>query len=135
YGAIGLFLSYFVYAWCNYLALDDKTAKSLGFNVNIARYVIAAIAVLLASIATSIAGMFAFAGLIVLHIVRSFLGTHYKLLITFSALIVALLILATDTLGMTIVSPNEIPASVIVSLLGGPFLIILLIKSDRVYGS
>jgi len=135
YGAIGLFLSYFVYAWCNYLALDDKTAKSLGFNVNIARFVIAAIAVLLASIATSIAGMFAFAGLIVPHIGRSLVGTDYKLLIPFSALIGALLILAADTLGRTIVSPNEIPASVIVSLIGGPFLIILLRKSDRVYGS
>src|SRR5699024_3185897 len=49
YGSIGLFLSFFVYSWCNYLALNDKTAKSLGLNVNVARFVISGIAVLLAS--------------------------------------------------------------------------------------
>ena len=135
YGSIGLFLSFFVYAWCNYLALNDKTAKSLGLNVNVARFVISVIAVLLASVATSIAGVFAFVGLIVPHIGRSLIGTDYKLLIPFSALMGALLILIADTLGRTIVSPSEVPASVIVALIGGPFLIFLLRKSDRVYGS
>jgi len=135
YGSIGLFLSFFVYSWCNYLALNDKTAKSLGLNVNVARFVISGIAVLLASVATSIAGVFAFVGLIVPHIGRSLVGTDYKLLIPFSALMGALLILTADTLGRTIVSPSEVPASVIVALIGGPFLIFLLRKSDRIYGS
>lgn len=135
YGSIGLFLSFFVYSWCNYLALNDKTAKSLGLNVNVARFVISGIAVLLASVATSIAGVFAFVGLIVPHIGRSLVGTDYKLLIPFSALMGALLILTADTLGRTMISPSEVPASVIVALIGGPFLIFLLRKSDRVYGS
>src|SRR5699024_5188107 len=135
YGSIGLFLSFFVYSCCNYLALNDKTAKSLGLNVNVARFVISGIAVLLASVATSIAGVFAFVGLIVPHIGRSLVGTDYKLLIPFSALMGALLILTADTLGRTMISPSEVPASVIVALIGGPFLIFLLRKSDRVYGS
>lgn len=135
YGSIGLFLSFFVYSWCNYLALNDKTTKSLGLNVNVARFVISGIAVLLASVATSIAGVFAFVGLIVPHIGRSLVGTDYKLLIPFSALMGALLILTADTLGRTMISPSEVPASVIVALIGGPFLIFLLRKSDRVYGS
>src|SRR5699024_10384412 len=56
YGSIGLILALFVYGWCNYLALEDKTAKNLGLNVKLARFVISAIAVLLASVATAIAG-------------------------------------------------------------------------------
>ena len=135
YGSIGLILALFVYGWCNYLALEDKTAKNLGLNVNLARFVISAIAVLLASVATAIAGMFAFVGLIVPHIGRVLVGTDHKLLIPFSALLGALLILIADTLGRTLIAPNEIPASIIVALIGGPFLIFLLRKSDRIYGN
>lgn len=135
YGSIGLVLALFVYGWCNYLALEDKTAKNLGLNVNLARFVISAIAVLLASVATAIAGMFAFVGLIVPHIGRVLVGTDHRLLIPFSALLGAWLILIADTFGRTLISPNEIPASIIVALIGGPFLIFLLRKSDRIYGN
>ncbi|MFJ7936655.1 FecCD family ABC transporter permease [Sporosarcina sp. NPDC096371] len=134
YGTIGLLLSFGVYAWCNYLALEDRTAKNLGVNVNLARFVISLIAVLLASVATSVAGLFAFVGLLVPHIGRSLVGTDHKVLIPFSALAGALLILTADTLGRTILAPNEIPASIIMAVIGGPFLIFLLRKSDRIYG-
>lgn len=134
YGTIGLVLSFGVYAWCNYLALEDRTAKNLGVNVNLARFVISLVAVLLASIATSVAGMFAFVGLLIPHIGRSLVGTDHKVLIPFSALAGALLILTADTLGRTIIAPNEIPASIIMAVIGGPFLIFLLRKSDRIYG-
>ncbi|WP_318617265.1 iron ABC transporter permease [Sporosarcina sp. YIM B06819] len=134
YGTIGLLLSFGVYAWCNYLALEDRTAKNLGVNVNLARFAISLIAVLLASVATSVAGLFAFVGLLIPHIGRSLVGTDHKVLIPFSALAGALLILTADTLGRTIIAPNELPASIIMAVIGGPFLIFLLRKSDRIYG-
>ena len=134
YGTIGLVLAFVVYSWCNYLALDDKTAKNLGVNVNLARLVISLVAVLLASVATAVAGLFAFVGLLIPHIGRSLVGTDHKVLIPFSALAGALLILTADTLGRTIIAPNEIPASIIMAVIGGPFLIFLLRKSDRIYG-
>ena len=134
YGSIGLLLSFFVYRWCNYLSLEDRTAKSLGVNVNLSRFVISIIAVLLASIATTVAGMFAFVGLLVPHIGRTLVGNDHKVLIPFSALAGALLILLADTLGRTLIAPNEIPASIIMAVIGGPFLIFLLRKSDRIYG-
>jgi iron complex transport system permease protein len=135
YGSIGLILAIIVFSWCNYLALEDKTAKSLGFNVNVARIVISAIAILLASIATATAGVFLFVGLLVPHIGRSLVGTDHKVLIPFAGLLGGLLILLSDTLGRIIIAPNEIPASIIMALIGGPFLILLLRKSDRIYGN
>jgi len=93
------------------------------------------LAVLLASIATAIAGMFTFVGLLIPHIGRSLVGTDHKVLIPFSALLGALLILVADTLGRIVLAPMEIPASVIVAIIGGPFLIFLLRKSDRIYGN
>ena len=53
YSAVGLVLSLLVCSKCNLLALEDKTARSLGVNVNGARLLISAIAVLLASISTA----------------------------------------------------------------------------------
>ncbi|WP_101934217.1 FecCD family ABC transporter permease [Virgibacillus dokdonensis] len=135
YGTIGLIFACLVFAWCNYLALEDKTVKSLGLNVNIARFVISSIAVLLAGIATATAGLFLFVGLLVPHIGRILVGTDHKVLIPFSALLGSLLILLSDTLGRIIIAPNEIPASIIMALIGGPFLIFLLRKSDRIYGT
>ena len=41
---------------------------------------------------------------------------------------VRLLILVADTIGRTIVAPLEIPASTIMAIIGGPFLIFLLRK-------
>jgi iron complex transport system permease protein len=135
YGSIGLILAFLVYAWCNHLGLKDKTLKNLGFNVNRARFIISVIAVLLASIATAIAGMFAFVGLLIPHIGRTLVGNDHKLLIPFSALAGALLIVVADTLGRTIADPIEIPASIIMAIIGGPFLIFMLRKSDRIYGN
>lgn len=135
YGAIGLILAYLLFSWCNHLALKDKTLHNLGFPVNRARFFIAIVAVLLASIATAVAGMFTFVGLLIPHIGRTLVGTNHKVLIPFSALAGGLLILIADTLGRTLLAPIEIPASIIMAVIGGPFLIFVLRKSEKIYGS
>src|SRR5690625_2363173 len=135
YGLIGLVLAFLLFSWCNHLGLEDKTLQNLGFQTNRARFVISIVAVLLASVATAIAGMFTFVGLLIPHIGRSLVGTNHKVLIPFSAIIGALLILLADTLGRTVMAPIEIPASVLIAVIGGPFLIFLLRKSERIYGN
>ncbi len=135
YGSIGLVLAFIFFTYANHLGLRDQTLKSLGFRVNRARFILSILAVLLASIATAVAGMFTFVGLLIPHIGRSLVGTDHKVLIPFSALAGALLILVADTLGRTIMAPMEIPASIIMAIIGGPFLIFLLRKSDRIYGN
>lgn len=134
YGSVGLLIAFALYAWANHLSLSDETLHNLGFRVNRARFIISVVAVLLASIATAIAGMFTFVGLLIPHIGRSLVGSDHKLLIPFSTLAGALLILIADTIGRTVLAPIEIPASIIMAIIGGPFLIFLLRKSDRIYG-
>ncbi|MDP7977348.1 FecCD family ABC transporter permease [Bacillus sp. WLY-B-L8] len=135
YGSIGLILALFLGAWCNLLSLQDKTAKNLGLHVTRVRLIISVIAVLLAAVSTAIAGVIAFVGLLIPHISRQFVGSDHKVLIPFSALAGALLILSADTIGRMIVPPNEIPAATIMAIIGGPFLIFLLRKSDRIHGN
>lgn len=128
YGTIGLVAAFALYSWCNLLVLQDKTAKSLGFNVARARLIIAAVAVLLSAVSVVVAGVISFVGLLVPHIARRLVGHDHRILIPFTALAGALLILVADTIGRTIVAPTEIPASTIMAIIGGPFLIFLLRK-------
>ena len=128
YGTIGLVLAFMFYGWCNVLVLSDKTAKSIGFNVTAARLLIAAVAVLLAASSVVVAGVIAFVGILVPHIARRLVGYDHKVLIPFTALLGAFIILLADTLGRTLFAPMEIPASTIMAIIGGPFLIFLLRK-------
>jgi iron complex transport system permease protein len=128
YGSIGLILAFVLYAWCNVLVLSDKTAKSIGFNVTGARIFIAVVAVMLAASSVVVAGVISFVGILVPHIARRLVGYDHKVLIPFTALLGAFIILLADTLGRTMFAPMEIPASTIMAIIGGPFLIFLLRK-------
>ena len=131
YVIIGLVLALIMTKMCNLLALEDKTARSLGINVNAMRIVISLIAVLLASISTAVAGVISFLGLIVPHIGRILVGSDHKALVPFSALFGAFTFLLADTIGRTIAAPYEVSASIIMSVVGGPFFIILLRRSKK----
>ncbi|MCR8657279.1 FecCD family ABC transporter permease [Paenibacillus endoradicis] len=135
YGSIGLLIALLLSTWCNMLSLQDRTASNLGLRVMRARVIISFVAVLLASIATAIGGLIAFVGLLVPHIARQMVGTDHKILIPFCAILGGLLILLADTIGRTIIAPMEIPASVIMTIIGGPFLIFMLMRGDRVNGN
>lgn len=111
---------------CNLMALDDKTARGIGVNVDKLRIVISLIAVLLASISTAIVGMVSFVGLLVPHIARTFVGSNHKVLIPYSILLGAFVFLTADTLGRSVMPPYEIGASVIMAVVGGAFFILLL---------
>lgn len=135
YVIVGLAASLFWAGRCNLLMLEDKTVRGLGVNVDHMRILISFIAVLLASICTAIVGIIAFMGLIVPHIARLLVGSEHKILIPFSMVLGAVLLLFTDTLGRTIAAPYEISASILMSVFGGPFFILLLRKSGKTYGS
>ena len=133
YVVIGLVLAMIFTKTCNLLSLEDKAARSLGIDVNKMRIIISMIAVLLASISTAVAGVISFLGLIVPHIGRILVGSDHKALVPFSALFGAFTFLLADTIGRTIAAPFEVPAAVIMSVVGGPFFIILLRRSGK-YG-
>lgn len=134
YTVIGLASSLFVLGRCNLLALEDKTARSIGVNVTRTRIIVSVIAVLLASISTAVIGPISFLGLIVPHIARLLVGSNHKVLVPYSIVLGAFMLLCADTLGRTIAAPYEISASVIMSVIGGPFFIILLRRSKKNYG-
>ena len=85
----------------------------------------------MASISTAVAGAVSFLGLIVPHIGRILVGSDHRVLVPFSMLFGAFTFLLADTIGRTIASPYEVSASIIMSVVGGPFFILLLRRSRK----
>ncbi|MDR1953549.1 MAG: iron ABC transporter permease, partial [Clostridiales Family XIII bacterium] len=135
YAAVGLVLALFLFRQCDLLMLEDKTAHSLGVDVNKSRMVISFAAVLLASSATAIVGVIGFLGLIAPHIARILVGSGHKALIPFSMMLGAFILLLADTLGRTVAEPYEIPGGVLMAVIGGPFFVFLLKRGGKRYGS
>ena len=134
YAVIGLILSLLVTRYCNLLSLEDKTVRSLGVNVTAIRLIISFVACLLASISTAVIGPISFLGLIVPHIARLLVGSNHKVLMPYTMILGAFTFLLADTIGRTICYPYEINATVIMSVVGGPFFVFLLRRSDRKHG-
>lgn len=134
YAAVGLVLALLAAKRCDLLALEDKTARSLGIDVNKNRLAISAVAVLLASISTAVIGPISFLGLVVPHIARLLVGTAHRVLIPYSIVLGAFCLLLADTIGRTVAAPYEISAAVIMSIVGGPVFILLLRKARANYG-
>ncbi len=135
YVGIFLFISLFTMKACNLLNLEDKTARSLGVNVNRDRFLVALIAIILASITTAVVGVVGFIGLLVPHIGRLLVGGDHKFLLPYSVILGSTILLLSDTMGRVVAYPFEIQAAVIMSIIGGPFFIILLKAGGKDYGN
>lgn len=135
YAGIGLVLSFLCIKSANTLQLGDEMAKSLGVKVNLARVCLSAVSAFLAAATVSVAGMIGFVGLVVPHISRLLVGSDYKAMLPTSVLLGAVVLLAADTIGRTIVPGMEIPVGIVMSVTGGPFFLYMLRKKGKVSGN
>ncbi|MBQ8160326.1 MAG: iron ABC transporter permease [Clostridia bacterium] len=135
YAGIGLILAFLCIKGANTLQLGDEMAKSLGVNVSVTRVLLSAVSAFLAASTVSVAGMIGFVGLVVPHISRLLVGSDYKEMLPTSMLMGAVVLLAADTVGRTIVPGMEIPVGIVMSVTGGPFFLYMLRKRGRVYGN
>ncbi len=124
----GSFLSFFTGRKMNLLELGDDTASSLGLAVERNRCLLLLLASLLAAAGVSAAGLLGFAGLIAPHMVRMLIGPDHRFLLPGSALTGAVLVLLCDCAVRLIASPSELPAGLLLALLGPPFFLLILRK-------
>ncbi len=117
----------------NTLALGDEYAEQLGIRVEFARIGIVLVGSLLTAIAVSLGGLISFAGLIVPHVTRLWLGPDHVRLLPVTALAGAIFLVVTDTAARTLFAPMEVPVGVVMVFVGGPFFLYLLRKSKREY--
>ncbi|RDY67699.1 iron ABC transporter permease [Halobacillus trueperi] len=114
----------------NVLSLGDQLATGLGTRVERERRILLLVAVGLAGASVAVAGSIAFLGLVAPHLTRRLIGPKHELLIPSSALIGALLLLTADMIGRNLLAPSEIPVGIVVSALGAPYFIYLLMKTN-----
>lgn len=110
------------------LALGPETAQSLGLSVRPTRLLFLTLAAALSGAAVSFCGLVGFVGLLVPHGVRSVVGEESRPLILCSALGGAALMTLCDLVARTVVAPFELPVGTILSILGGPFFLWLLVR-------
>lgn len=128
------FLYFFHRRWdYNTLLLGDDTAKSLGIEVQRIRLEGMIISSLLTATCVSFTGIIGFVGLVAPHMVRLIIGGDYRFLIPSSTLLGALILLASDTVGRSVISPVIIPVGIVTSMLGAPMFIYLLLKGGSRY--
>lgn len=108
----------------------EKSAASLGVEVSRLRILVLISGALAVSCGVCAGGTIGFVGLIAPHIVRKILGPKSKILIPFSMLLGAILLLLSDIFARTIIAPAELPAGIITSILGVPFFLTLCLKKD-----
>ncbi|KUK41691.1 MAG: ABC-type transporter, integral membrane subunit [Clostridia bacterium 62_21] len=129
----GTALLYFMANRWNYNALDggEETAKGLGVDVERIRLTGMFMASLVTAVTVSFLGIIGFIGLVGPHIMRRVLGVDHRFLIPASSVMGGLLLLASDTLARTIISPVVLPVGAITSFMGAPLFLYLL---SRGYG-
>lgn len=110
----------------NAFSLGDDVAASLGVAVERQRLFLLGTATILTSACVAVGGHIGFLGLAAPHLARRLVGQHHGVLFPAAALCGAILLVLADGLGRHILAPVEIPAGVLVGILGGGYFLYLL---------
>lgn len=107
-------------------AFGETSARSLGINVERARWSLLVVAALITAMTVAFVGPIGFVGLTVPHLVRLATGPGHRTLLPLSALAGAALLLGADTLARVLRPGSEIPIGVVTAVIGAPVLVFLL---------
>ncbi len=116
------------------LSLGERNARQLGVDVEGVRIIVILLVALLTAAAVAFAGIIAFVGLIVPHIVRMALGPSHRALIGVSVIGGAALMVWADLFTRTLVDGADLPIGMLTALVGGPFFFALLFQQRRKSG-
>lgn len=101
-------------------SLGEEATIGLGVNLEKERVILLSIAVAIAGVSVSVSGGIGFIGLLAPHLARQLVGSRHRYLLPLSALIGSSLLIVADTLGRVVISPAEMPAGILVSIIGAP---------------
>lgn len=125
---ISLFVVFTLHNELDLMNLGEDMAQGLGLSVKKMRTIFLVIAALLAGASVSFAGLLGFVGLIIPHMMRKFVGSESKKLLPLCALGGAAFVTICDLIARTALAPYEVPVGILMSFIGGPFFIWLLLK-------
>ena len=113
----------------------DELTQTLGINPSFVKAVSGVIAVVVTAATISFTGVIGFIGLVGPHIARLLIGGDHRYLIPFSLIVGSILIVIADTIGRMILSPVIIPVGIVISFIGVPLFVNLIItRRTRYFG-
>ncbi|GLY06551.1 iron ABC transporter permease [Actinoplanes sp. NBRC 101535] len=111
------------------LSIDEDTPQIFGVRREHTRLVLLAIAATAAAVSVIAVGVVGFVGLVAPHLARALVGVRHARIIPVAMLLGALLVGVADTLGRTVIAPSQVPAGLMMALLGAPYFVWLLHRS------
>jgi iron complex transport system permease protein len=118
----------------NLMLLGDESALTLGTDLHIYRQIYLLVSSLIVGFVVYAAGMVGFVGLVVPHVIRMLVGTDHKKLIPVAALTGAIFLVVADGLCRVIIPRTELPIGILISLIGAPCFVYLMIKKTYGFG-
>ena len=118
----------------NLMLLGDESALTLGTDLHIYRQIYLLVSSLIVGFVVYSAGMIGFVGLVVPHVIRMLVGTDHKKLIPVSAMTGAVFLVIADGLCRVIIPRTELPIGILISLIGAPCFVYLMIKKTYGFG-
>jgi ABC-type Fe3+-siderophore transport system permease subunit len=111
------------------LAVDDDTPRVLGVRLERLRLLVLVAAALLASTAVSAVGVVGFVGLVAPHAARALVSGRHLYVVPVAVLLGSVLLSLADTVGRSVLAPAQVPAGLVVALIGAPYFLYLLYRS------
>ncbi len=115
------------------LALGDDLARSLGVTLARVRLTGVVGVGLLTAAGVAACGPIAFLGLVSAQLARSLVGNRHRWTLPLSGLLGATVLVLADVLGRVVAGASELPAGVVLSLLGGPLFVVLVARGRSVW--
>lgn len=115
----------------NVLSVSESMARHVGVRTGLAVPMLFVVATIMAAVSVSLAGVIAFVGMIVPHIVKSLYGHDHRLTLPMSALCGAIFMMLCDVVARVIIYPQEIPVGVMCGIVGGVMFIYLIMQKER----
>lgn len=129
--ALGIVLVLVLGPGIDLFLLGDETAQGLGLPVKRWRFLCILASTLLAASAVSLCGLLSFVGMIIPNFVRMVSGNHFRKQATLCALYGPAFLLLCDLMARQLFYPYELPAGLILSLIGVPFFITVLVRRKK----
>jgi iron complex transport system permease protein len=117
----------------NVILLGDEHARHLGLDVKRFKSISVLVVAVLTAVSVAFCGIIGFLGLIVPHSARMLVGGDHRLLIPASMVMGTNVLLAADIFARILFRPVELPIGAIISMVGAPFFIYLMIKRGKEY--
>lgn len=111
------------------LAIDEDTPRIFGVRRDGTRIALLTLAAVVAAVSVVAIGVVGFVGLVAPHLARALVGAKHARLIPVAMLLGGLLVCVADILGRTLIAPAQIPAGLMMALVGAPYFVWLLRRS------